>query len=73
MGATATALTLDELYTALQTRLVDGEEAPYLLIEQNRLYEVQKYLSITDHVFSPQWILANADQSTRSSLRNCAL
>jgi hypothetical protein len=39
----------NEVYTSLQTKVVDGYENPYAIINTSRLYEVQKYLSVTNH------------------------
>ena len=46
-----------ELYTALDTKAVDGQENPYAVILSNRFYEVQKYLSATNHVYTANIIL----------------
>jgi C4-dicarboxylate-binding protein DctP len=48
-GASPTTIDYKELYTALQQRVVDGQENPLLSISQVSLYEVQKYLSLTEH------------------------
>ena len=56
MGANAVPLAFSELFTALESRTVDGQENPVNTIQSSKLYEVQKYLSITKHVYSP-WIL----------------
>jgi len=42
-----------ELYTALETKAVDGQENPFAAIEISKLYEVQKYASTTQHVYNP--------------------
>jgi TRAP-type transport system periplasmic protein len=59
--AIPTPLGANEIYTALQTRLVDGTVAPVVSIETQRFYEVQKYVSMTNHTWSGPWILANGD------------
>jgi TRAP-type transport system periplasmic protein len=61
LGANPTPLSSNETYTALQTRVVDGCDYPLVSIEANRFYEVQKYLSITNHSWSAVWWLANGD------------
>jgi C4-dicarboxylate-binding protein DctP len=48
-GASPTPIDFKELYTALQQRVVDGQENPLLSIVQIKLYEVQKFVSLTDH------------------------
>ncbi len=60
-GALPTSLTLNEVYLALQTHLVDGAENALALISTQRFYEVQKALSITNHGWSGYWLLANGD------------
>lgn len=60
-GASPTAINFSEVYTALQTNVVDGEENPYAIIDTARLYEVQKYLSVTNHMWSAYHFLGNAD------------
>lgn len=61
LGASPTPINFSDLYTALQTRVVDGEENPYAIIETGKLYEVQKYLSVTNHMWSAYWLLANPE------------
>ncbi|NDY93298.1 TRAP transporter substrate-binding protein [Ideonella livida] len=56
LGANAVPLPFSELFSALETKAVDGQENPYNTILSSKFYEVQKYLSITNHVYSP-WIL----------------
>ncbi|MEW6175415.1 MAG: TRAP transporter substrate-binding protein [Pseudomonadota bacterium] len=56
MGANAVPLPFSELFTALETKAVDGQENPYNTILSSKFYEVQKYLSVTNHVYSP-WIV----------------
>jgi len=56
MGANAIPLPFSELFSALETKTVDGQENPYNTILSSKFYEVQKYLSVTNHVYSP-WIL----------------
>ena len=61
LGASPTPISLSELYTALQTHVVDAQENPLLLIEQQKFYEVQKYVSLSHHIWSGYWNLANQD------------
>ena len=56
LGANAIPLPFSELFSALETKTVDGQENPYNTILSSKFYEVQKYLSITNHVYSP-WIV----------------
>jgi len=52
LGASPTAINFSEVYSALQTGVVDGQENPLVLIDTAKLYEVQKYCSLTNHVWS---------------------
>ncbi|MBS0391168.1 MAG: TRAP transporter substrate-binding protein [Proteobacteria bacterium] len=56
LGANAVPLPFSELFTALETRAVDGQENPYNTVLSSKFYEVQKYLTVTNHVYSP-WIV----------------
>jgi tripartite ATP-independent transporter DctP family solute receptor len=58
-GANAVPLPFSELFTALETKTVDGQENPVNTIQSSKFYEVQKYLSITKHVYSPWIVLAS--------------
>jgi TRAP-type transport system periplasmic protein len=53
LGANAVPMSYTELYTALETKAVDGQENPFAAIEISKLYEVQKYASTTQHVYNP--------------------
>jgi tripartite ATP-independent transporter DctP family solute receptor len=59
LGSSPTSITINELYSALQTRIVDGQENPLTIIESGKYYEVQKYCSITEHMWDGLWIIAN--------------
>ena len=52
LGASPTALNFGEVYSALQTGIVDGQENPLQLIDEAKFYEVQKYISMTSHVWT---------------------
>jgi tripartite ATP-independent transporter DctP family solute receptor len=56
LGANAVPLPFSELFTALETKAVDGQENPFNTVVSSKFYEVQKYLTITNHVYSP-WIV----------------
>ncbi|MDP2419274.1 MAG: TRAP transporter substrate-binding protein [Hydrogenophaga sp.] len=56
LGANAVPLAFSELFTALETKTVDGQENPFNTILSSKFYEVQKYLTVTNHVYSP-WIV----------------
>ncbi len=61
LGASPTPIALSELYTSLQTHIIDAQENPLLLIQQQKFYEVQKYVSMSDHIWSGYWTLVNPD------------
>ena len=52
-------INFNELYSALQTKVVEGQENPLAIIYTARLYEVQKSCSLTGHVWDGYWILGN--------------
>jgi len=58
-GANAIPLAFSELFTALESKTVDGQENPVNTIQSSKFYEVQKYLTITKHVYSPWIVLAS--------------
>jgi tripartite ATP-independent transporter DctP family solute receptor len=64
IGAAPVPLGVNDLYTALQTHIVDGQETPLQSVESYRLYEVQKYLSITNHLATGAWLTVNGDAWT---------
>ena len=59
LGASPTSINFSEVYSALQTRIVDGQENPLNLIETAKIYEVQKFCSLTNHMWDGFWFLAN--------------
>ena len=61
LGAAPSPIALSELYTSLQTHVIDAQENPLLLIEQQKFYEVQKYVSLSEHIWSGYWTLFNQD------------
>jgi tripartite ATP-independent transporter DctP family solute receptor len=61
LGAAPTPISASEMYTALQTHVVDAQENPFTILETYRLFEVQKYVSVTNHMWSNFWLVANAD------------
>ncbi|HMN80122.1 MAG TPA: TRAP transporter substrate-binding protein [Burkholderiaceae bacterium] len=58
-GAAPASINFSELYTALQTKVVDGQENPVTLLESAKLYEVQRFCSLTNHMWDGFWFLAN--------------
>ena len=59
LGASPASINFSEVYSALQTHIVDGQENPLSLIDTAKLYEVQKYCSMTNHMWDGFWFLAN--------------
>ena len=59
LGAGPSPINFNELYTALQTHVVEGQENPLAIIATAKLFEVQKYLSMTNHMWDGFWFLAN--------------
>jgi tripartite ATP-independent transporter DctP family solute receptor len=59
LGAAPTGLSFSEVYSALQTKVVDGQENPPVIINTAKLYEVQKFCSITNHMWDGWWFLVN--------------
>ncbi len=57
LGSNAVPLAFSEVYSALETKTVDGQENPYNNIENMKFYEVQKYLTLTKHAYSPTLVL----------------
>jgi TRAP-type transport system periplasmic protein len=76
LGAAPTGINFNEVYSTLQSHVVDGQENPLAIIDTAKLYEVQKYCSLTNHMWDGFWMLANptawrrisqADQSVVSA------
>ncbi len=59
--AAPASINFNEVYSALQTKIVDGQENPLAIISTAKLYEVQKYCSLTNHMWDGFWFLANRD------------
>ena len=59
LDAAPTPINFNEVYTSLQTKVVEGQENPLAIIATTRLYEVQKTCSLTGHVWDGYWVLGN--------------
>jgi len=57
LGTNAVPLAFSEVYSALETKTVDAQENPFLNIQNMKFYEVQKYLTLTKHSYSPNMLL----------------
>lgn len=77
-GANPTPMAFSDVFTALKTGVIDGQENPYAQIASAKFQEVQKYLSITGHVYTPAYVLASKKHidkhsaSVRKVIQSCA-
>jgi tripartite ATP-independent transporter DctP family solute receptor len=60
-GANPTPMSFSEVFTALQTGVVDGQENPLTQISSGNFQEVQDYLSMTGHVYTPAYLLVGVN------------
>ncbi len=67
LGASPMPINFGELYTALQQGVVDGQENPFAIIYSNSFYEVQKYLSVTGHIWGSALLCVNSSAWSRVS------
>src|ERR1700722_5058034 len=59
LGALPSSISYSELYSALQTHIVEGQENPLAQVSTGKLYEVQKYCAVSNHCWSGYWIVGN--------------
>ena len=59
LGASPTSLQFSEVYSSLQTKIVDAQENPLPIIQVAKLYEVQKFCSLTNHIWDGFWFIGN--------------
>ncbi|MGD9867966.1 MAG: TRAP transporter substrate-binding protein [Hyphomicrobiales bacterium] len=64
-GANPTPMAFSEVFTALKTGVMDGQENPFVQIHSAKFQEVQKYLSLTGHVYSPVYLAAGEDKFSK--------
>jgi TRAP-type transport system periplasmic protein len=57
LGANPVPMPITEVYTAMEQKTIDGHENPFTVIEANKFYEVQKYLTVSRHIYNPQSLL----------------
>ena len=57
LGANAVPMPFPELYSAMETKTVDGQENPETTVDASKFYEVQKYFSATRHIYNPQMLM----------------
>jgi len=79
LGSNAVPMAFSEVYSALETKTVDGQENPFNNIENMKFYEVQKYLTLTRHAYSPTLVLFSKkiwdtlSPQEQATLRDCAV
>ena len=71
-GANPSPMKFSELFAALQTGVMDGEENPFTQIYSAKLQEVQKYLSLSGHVYTPAYLDGRQAHSGNPCRRTCA-
>lgn len=77
-GANPTPMAFSEVFTALKTGVIDGQENPLAQITSGKFQEVQKYLSMTGHVYSPAYLATSAKQwdgwsdEVKTAVSDCA-
>jgi tripartite ATP-independent transporter DctP family solute receptor len=64
LGANATPMAFGEVYSALETKAIDAQENPYVTIDTSKFFEVQKYITETNHAYTPE---------EQAALRECAV
>lgn len=79
MGANATPMAFSEVFSALETKAIDAQENPYVTIDTSKFYEVQKYVSATNHAYTPFLVLFSKrifdrySAEEQAALRECAI
>ena len=77
-GANPTPMAFSEVFTALKTGVIDGQENPLAQIYSGKFQEVQKYLSMTGHVYSPAYLATSSrnwdswDKDVQTAVQDCA-
>jgi TRAP-type C4-dicarboxylate transport system substrate-binding protein len=78
LGTNATPMAFGEVFTALETRAIDAQENPYVTIDTSKFYEVQGYVSATQHAYTPFMVLFSGpiwgtlSAEEQQILRDCA-
>ena len=62
LGASPTPVAYAEVYTALKTHVVDGQEGPLVFVDAQKFFEVQKYCSVSNHMWGAFWVFFNKDK-----------
>jgi tripartite ATP-independent transporter DctP family solute receptor len=61
MGANPTPMSWGQVYSSLQTGIIDGQENPLYVVTQEKLFEVQKHVSLTNHIYDAMPVIASGD------------
>lgn len=61
MGANPTPMSWGQVYSSLQTGIIDGQENPLYVVTQEKLFEVQKHVSLTNHIYDAMPVIASND------------
>jgi tripartite ATP-independent transporter DctP family solute receptor len=79
LGANAVPMAFGEVFTALETKAIDGQENPFVTIDTSKFFEVQKFLSITNHAYTPFMVLYSKplwdklSKDEQGALQACAI
>ena len=79
MGANATPMAFGEVFSALETKAIDAQENPFVTIDTSKFFEVQDYLSVTRHAYTPFLLLYSKplwdqlSQDEQTALSECAI
>jgi len=65
LGTSPASVNFAEVYSALQTHIVEGQENPLSIIYTAKLYEVQKFCALSNHMWDGFWFLANKESFSR--------
>ena len=79
LGANATPMAFGEVFSALETKAIDAQENPYVTIDTSKFYEVQNYVTETNHAYTPflflfsKAIFDSYTEEEQTALRECAV
>jgi tripartite ATP-independent transporter DctP family solute receptor len=79
LGTNATPMAFGEVFTALETKAIDAQENPFVTIDTSKFYEVQDYVSATQHAYTPFMVLFSGpifdtySEEEQQILRDCSI
>ena len=79
MGANATPMAFGEIFSGLETKAIDAQENPFVTIDTSKFYEVQKFISVTNHAYTPFLVLFSKpiwntySAEEKAALNECAV